>query len=285
VKGREDPGEAPRGLLQRCRNAVKHVVLAAYVHLYGPIRNWVRGLQGRCHVTVIVYHRVSDAFRDSVTVGVDQFRQQVKMLKRHYDVLGMDDFLSQRGMPRRRPGVVLSFDDGYEDNYYAAKTLKEMDLPCTFFVSTRIVGSGEPFPHDVKRLGVRVPALNWNQVREMAADGFRFGSHSAHHANMAAIPIDEARQEIEGSRADLLREVGPTGAETWFAYPHGRRKDITEEVRRSLPAWAIRYCFSAHGGVNFPDFDPMDVRRQPVDHKFTHMALRAVVEGWKIRGA
>lgn len=277
-----EPDSPPRWK-DRCRRVVKAVVLAAYVYVWAPLRNLWRRLRGRAHATVLTYHRVSDAYRDAVTVGVEQFRRHLAILKRHYDVQDMPAFLAGRGAPRRRPCVVITFDDGYEDNYHAAGMLREAGLQATFFLSTRIVGTDEAFAHDLKRLGRRVPTLSWEQVREMAGWGFHFGTHTARHANVAAMPLRDAVGEITTARDDLLRRLGATGAETWFAYPHGRRKDISPEVRSALAECGVEYCFSAYGGVNGPDFDPLDIRRQAVDHKFSDLAFRAAVEGWQLR--
>src|SRR5205814_8517478 len=99
-------------LLSRIREAVKTTVSLAILGIYFPLRNLLRGWLGRCHVTVLLFHRVSDAYHDSVTVGVEQFRDILRLVKRHYEVLDLPEFLAGRGTPRRRPAVVLTFDDG-----------------------------------------------------------------------------------------------------------------------------------------------------------------------------
>jgi len=272
-------GQVRRKLLRWAKAAV----LWAYVYLWAPPRNFVRALLGRAHTVVLNYHRVDDGFNDAVTVGTEQFRRQMRALKRRYKVIDMDTFLSQRGRRRWRTSAVVTFDDGYADNYEAAKVLRDERLPCTFFVSTGIVGTEKPFPHDIQRLGRRVPALSWSQIREMAEWGFRFGNHTAGHRNLGQSALEEARAEIERAAGDLRRELGPTGSEAWLAYPHGKPTDISDEARQLLPDIGIRFCFSAYGGTNRPDFDPMDILRQGVNHEFSELAFRALVEGWSVR--
>jgi hypothetical protein len=46
----------------------------------------------------------------------------------------------------------------------------------------------------------------------------------------------------------------------------------------------VTHCFSAYGGVNGRDFDPYDVRRQPIAREYSATAVRAMVEGWRVRG-
>jgi hypothetical protein len=68
-----------------------------------------------------------------------------------------------------------------------------------------------------------------------------------------------------------------------LAYPYGKRGDISEAVLGRLPALGIECCFGAYGGTNPPAFDPLRIKRQGVDHGYSMLALRAVVEGWGSR--
>lgn len=274
-----------RGLGARLKKGLKRAVLLAYVYGWARCRNWIRARTGRCHTTVLLYHRVSDRFLDPVTVGVEQFWQHLHLLKQHYDVLDLPTFLATRGQPRKRAAVVVTFDDGYEDNYLAAQLARRADVPCTFFVSTRIVGSERAFPHDLQRLGHRVPALDWKQLWQMVRWGFTVGNHTANHANLAAVSRDVAEEEIRLANDDLHRELGGTGVVPCLAYPYGKRSDITDEVRAVLPEAGIAYCLSAHGGTNGPDFDVMDIRRAGVDCNFGPLELRALIEGWMPRAS
>jgi hypothetical protein len=267
------------------RALVKQAVLAAYVYGWAPVRSAWRRVRGRCHVTVLLYHRVSDTYRDGVTVGVEQFARQLRTLRRHYDVLDLPTWLATRGQPRFRPAVVITFDDGYADNALAARLLRRAGLPATFFIATRIVGAARAFAHDMQKLGRGVPTLTWKQVRAMAAWGFQFGNHTAEHVNLARVAHAEALRQIEQAQCDLYARLDRAAVAAVLAYPFGRAEDITPAVRAALPGMGIAACLAAHGGVNGPTFDAYDVCRRAVDHKFSVLALRAAVEGWRVGGA
>ncbi len=282
-----------------CREIAKQAFLAAYVYLWAPCRNLYRRLTGTCRTTVLLYHRVSDDHLDSVTVGVEQFIEHLRLLRGHYDVMDLPTFLANRGQPRRRPGVVITFDDGYADNHLAARLLRRAGLPGTFFLSTRIVGSDRAFDHDLQKLGKPVPALRWEQVRQMADWGFHFGNHTADHANVGKVPLPEALDQIEKAQRDLTDHLGGAGAGAagWsrfaggstrfagvlaaMAYPFGRPSDITPEVRQALDSAGFDCCLSAYGGTNPPNFDRLNILRQAVDHNFSIRALHAAIEGWR----
>jgi peptidoglycan/xylan/chitin deacetylase (PgdA/CDA1 family) len=267
-------------LLGRLRLVVKHLVLAAYVYAWAPVRNRLRALRSRCHTVVLLYHRVDDNFLDSTTVGIEQFHRQLRLLKDRYEVLDLKAFLATRGRPRRRPCVVITFDDGYANNYAAAVLLRRAGLPCTFFLSTGIVGTDRPFPHDMARLGFAVPTLTWDQVKEMADWGFTFGIHTVTHARLSALPCDEALAEVACAKGDLERRLGSTEATRSLAYPYGTRTDISDEVRYALRSIGVEWCFSAYGGVNDPDWEPLDVLRCGINWELSDLAFLATLEGW-----
>ncbi len=275
---------SPRGVAGVAREVVKSIVLGAWVHVLTKPRDLVQRLRGTCPATVLLYHRVSDDFRDSVTVGIEQFRDQMRVLARKYDVVDLTTLLADRGKPRHRPVVAITFDDGYEDNALAARILRREGLPCTFFICTGIVGSDDrAFPQDTQKLGFRVPSLSWEQVGTMARHGFAIGNHTEGHTDVAAVPLEDALEQIRLATRTLEERLGPRGPERWLAFPYGRPKNITEDVRRALPANDIDICLSAYGGQNAPDFDEWNILRQGVDANFSILALRAVIAGWSLR--
>lgn len=235
---------------------------------------------GACHTTVLLYHRVSDHYVDSVTVGTEQFKGHLAILRRHYEVVDMPTFLAGNGGHQRRPAVVISFDDGYADNLLAGRLLRRAVLPGTFFLSTRIVGTDRPFEHDLKKLGHRVPALSWDQVRQLAGWGFHLGNHTAEHVNLGQLPPREGLEQVRIAQQDLQAHLGNGCVVPALAYPFGRREDITDEVRLGLSSLGVAHCFSAYGGVNPPNFAELNILRQAVDHNFSDLAFRAAVEGW-----
>lgn len=285
VRRRTELARRPRrGAAARLRELVKAALMRGFVCAWAPLRNRWRGRRGACHTTVLLYHRVSDEFLDRVTVGIEQFQGHLRLLRQRYDVLDMPTYLATRGQRRTRPAVVLTFDDGYQDNHLAARLLRREGLPCTFFISTRIVGSELAFEHDVRKVGKRVPPLNWSQVQEMDRWGFGFGNHTAHHVDCGSLPLDDALEEIRVARGDLLERLGSAGPERWFAFPFGREENITEDVCAALPDLGIDYCLSAYGGVNPPDFERWNIRRSGISQNVSDIGLRAIIEGWGARG-
>ncbi len=98
---------------------------------------------GRGRTVILLYHRVlpeikSDPFRGIITVR--NFIKQVDFLATRYTIISLSDAIS--GRKNDKPQLVLTFDDGYRDNYEMAfPILKRKGLPAAFFPVTDHIGN------------------------------------------------------------------------------------------------------------------------------------------------
>lgn len=133
-----------------------------------------------------------------------------------------DLWLAQRDLPV--PWCVLSFDDGYEDNFSVVlDTLQRRGLRASFFVATGLV-AGCP---DIERTYRTLTSysgryMSLNLVRELAKAGMHVGAHSHTHRNLAHLPPEDIRTDILRSRSILEDTLGTSVLD--FAYPFGKRK-------------------------------------------------------------
>ena len=110
-------------------------------------------------VRILAYHRVLETvlpadFRfdpDLVSASAEGFREQLRIVRRRFVPMRFDELLDHldrgRSVPRR--AVLLTFDDGYDDNHRVAyPLLREAGLSAMFFVSTGHIDSGRPFAYD-----------------------------------------------------------------------------------------------------------------------------------------
>lgn len=231
-------------------------------------------------VVVLLYHRVADDARDNLTVGIEQFDQQMHWLATHCRVLPIEQVLAMSAVPRAdRPLVAVTFDDGYLDNHHhAAPILRRHGLPAAFFVSTGIVDSAQPFPHDVLRQNPPLAKMSWDQLREMRAWGFTIGSHTVGHIDCAAEPEDVVRSELARSRDDLREQLGVS--EPIFAYPYGGRQHMTAARLELVKQAGYAGCLSAYGGVNVGQVDRFNVLRCSLSWEFDARSFQRVCRGW-----
>lgn len=89
---------------------------------------------------VLNYHRLFDGRPSLFHPGLfsatsDRLERQLVLIKRHFDVISADELIRTYDSPGRK--VVITFDDGYRDNYEIAfPVLRRHGVPATFFLTT-----------------------------------------------------------------------------------------------------------------------------------------------------
>jgi peptidoglycan/xylan/chitin deacetylase (PgdA/CDA1 family) len=123
------------------------------------------------------------------------------------------------------------------------------------------------------------PILDWETLRQLASDGVTLAPHTATHPLLSRVPIDKARQEVDGSIADLRRETG--SAAPVFAYPSGA---LTDAVADMLPDLGIRLAFTTRRGVNdLRRADPTRLNRINVGLRSDASVIRAQLVAYALR--
>ncbi len=274
----------PRGFLQRIRHrsrsVAKTITFSAYLGVQRSLPRHLLACRSNQRVIILLYHRVNDRLRDGVTVGIKQFEHQMSYVSDNHQVVSVESLVAGT-YPRdsTNPVVVVTFDDGYLDNYEnALPILARYSMPAAFFVATGFINTNRPFIHDLKRLGHGLPNMSWDQLREMERLGFGIGSHTVDHVNLAQIPLADAHRQLVDSKHTLERELGCRDA--FIAYPFGRKTDITQQVINLIKTIGYKACFSGYGGWNRPTIDPFDIRRVPINFNFSLLAFRAALQGW-----
>lgn len=115
-----------------------------------PGRTGIRAVFGRVlrwsGVLVLNYHRVGDSSgslfdRGLWSSSVEAFADQVRFCRTHFDVIAPGDLphVLTRGRGRY---ILITFDDGYRDNYDVVfPIVKSESIPATFFVATGFIDS------------------------------------------------------------------------------------------------------------------------------------------------
>lgn len=121
----------------------KRAMLASALGVSGAARalEAVARARGRS-IVVLTYHRIARPALESnpyydpvVSASPEGFREQMLMLRRHFRVVGALDALEPAD--DGKPAAIVTFDDGYRDNFDAAlPILEELGIPATFFIPT-----------------------------------------------------------------------------------------------------------------------------------------------------
>ena len=184
-------------------------------------------------VPILMYHYISqppadaDVYRVDLSVTPDNFRQQLAWL-RDNGYTGIDYYelslaiTGQTELPEKP--VLLTFDDGYLDNYTAAfPLLQEYGYKATFFIVTDFVDMG------------REGYMTWPMLEELSRAGHRIESHSRTHPDLRDKERDGLIWEILGSQQTIAAHIGHTPR--YLCYPGGDYNEETIQMLRELDFW------------------------------------------------
>ncbi len=132
--------------LSNKRERIANILSAA-----GLLRLLERLAHSRPALWVATYHRIGNPATDAYYEGVfsaspENLRAQAELFAQHLQVLSLEDVLARLDGPDRhgefrlrldRAAVLITFDDGYRDNYdVALPILRAAGVPATFFLTT-----------------------------------------------------------------------------------------------------------------------------------------------------
>ena len=205
-------------------------------------------------VLVLEYHHVSDDVEDegwAYTVPVADFKEQLDYLQAQgYTTISMQDFVRAKKGKQELPDkpLILTFDDGYEDNYTTLlPLLEERGMKATVYMVTNSIG--------------RKGYLSWNQLRDMQNRGIELGSHTANHQPLTSLERDKQAEEMKLSK--LLMEWNGLKTIFTFSYPNGAYDEGMPEL---LKENEYLTAVTGDGGLNTFKTNPYLLQRTNIPH-------------------
>lgn len=269
------------------KKTLKQCIFFLYLHGGGlQVRNLWQRLRGRPRIVIVYYHRVGPC--DVLSQPVSRFRADMEYLARHYECLTLRE-LAQRlraGGRRGRPIAVVTFDDGYRDNFTNAfPELRAVGAAATFFVTTGFIGTDRPFPHDQRAVAAGRteradwPKMTWDELRQMEAAGMEIGSHTVNHADMGSTDAAIAAGEIRQSLETLRRELG--GGDRAFCFPWGGSRNVSPAAVEAIREAGYYAAVTTRPGVVGDNADLMELPRVDAGNgTMSRLATLAHIEGF-----
>ena len=164
-----------------------------------------------------MYHSISEDGR-FFSVIPKNFERQLKFLfDKNFNVISSNnlcDILINKNNLNSKT-VVITFDDGYKDNYSIVfPLLKKYKLKVTIFLIVNLIGE-EGY-------------LNWEEIIEMKNSGLvEFGCHTLSHPNLTQLSRELLIEELNKSKKSIEEKLG--GVCQYFAYPKGYFNDLVIE--------------------------------------------------------
>ena len=237
---------------------------SVFKKFFGNVRNLAGLYDSPEGVIILMYHRVNDHLpAHNLVTRTKAFAEQIRFLYRHpsvYRVISLREF--ETGQPaifgqEPKTKVIITFDDGYRDNYRNAfPVLKKIGFPATVFLTTGLIGTDQKFNRYANIPGRDM--LDWTEAAEMCAHKITFGAHTVSHPHLPQFSYQTQREEIAQSRACVDKNLPQGERLDTFCYPYGEYNADTLRILREL---GFRYALSVIPGVNKPGTPLHELRR------------------------
>lgn len=166
---------------------------------------------------ILAYHRIVDLVDEEaypfdpelISASPAEFRWQMQYLKQYFNPISFHELLVafDNDDPVPHNAVIVTFDDGFEDNYTEAyPVLSELGVPATIFLTTGYIGGVETYWFDavvncLMRMDVgpiSVPALDFEGCLDASVYNRR---------QVAEELIERMKTVSEQTRLCALREI------------------------------------------------------------------------------
>lgn len=206
-------------------------------------------------VPVLMYHAVSDQTwgLEGLFLSPSDMETQLKYLTENgYDPIFFSDLPH---LDQYRKPVILTFDDGYNNNYTDLyPLLQKYNVKATIFVIPSSVGGQY--------------SMTAAQIKEMADSGLvSIQSHTQDHKELASLSADQQKQQFAQSQLAIARMTGRIPSV--LSYPSGSYDNNTLSLAPEYFDMAVK----SRGGLwtvqnNFFEIDRYPVYRDTGIHSF-----------------
>jgi len=186
------------------------------------------------HIPILMYHQVDEppprgTPLRGLVVAPSSFARQMRLLQLlGYRGLSMRDLEPYLSGQQHGKVVGITFDDGYQNNLvHALPTLMRLGFTATCYGVSQLLGGHNVWDADKVAPKPLMTVSEWRQWHEAGMD---VGSHTRTHADLTAVSLQQARDEIVRSREELQQAIGCDVRH--FCYPYGRYQTAHTDLVR-----------------------------------------------------
>ncbi|WP_258881137.1 polysaccharide deacetylase family protein [Clostridium tagluense] len=182
---------------------------------------------------ILMYHSIGTAKLNPYVVSTDKFNMDMKYLKDNgFTTLSTDELYNfmVKNKPVPKKSVLITFDDGYEDNYTNAfPILKKYNFKATIFVITDSVDKCKK-------------SLSSDQLKEMQNNGIDIESHTNLHDKLGTLTYAAQLKTLKASKEYIEKTLNKTVR--YISYPFG---NYNLDTLKAVNAAGYEMAFTTNG--------------------------------------
>ena len=219
---------------------IKEITKSLISRTYSPFHPLFKN--NSLNIPILCYHSINKKFEDEPDpIHPREFEEHLKYINDYYEIISLNKlvYFLLNDLKPTNPSIVITFDDGYIDNYFEALPLLiKYNAKATFFVVTNFIEG------NISLNGLKGwESMNWENIREIdSKTNFEIGCHTHSHKILAyeksSIVSLEIDKSIEILSSKLNRKI------SYFAYPFGQRHHFKKENINYLKKKSIQAACS-----------------------------------------
>lgn len=260
------------------------LIIAYLLYFSGIYWMRMRYLERRGAVAVIVYHRVMPGAGGLGEMVCEQSLDwQMRYIRRHCKPSGWRELpgvdpeadVGRRKADRSGLRVLVTFDDGFRDTFTRALPILERNgIPSIVFVATGFVFEGKhPDGEEVDGL---VPSVD-DLAAAVKSPLVTLGNHTASHPIVSSLEPGGLDRELGVSQEAFRTRLGIEPEV--FAYPRGRRSDVTEDAVPIIQKHGFRMAFTMIPGLVSSTTDHYLIPRIGMSHINDQVLFKVKLSG------
>lgn len=187
------------------------IILCIFFILYLKFKNYV---------PILMYHRIANIPGDRNALPQEKFAEQLAYLAAHnYHTITPQDlynhYVNKTKLPKNP--ILLTFDDGYEDNYTKAlPLLKKYNMTAVVFPIYNWLGKENKWENFGKQL---TTTMTIEQLQSWHTQGMDIQPHTANHPFLTQCTTDELIIELTETKTKFTKLLDKPM--DFLCYPYG----------------------------------------------------------------
>jgi peptidoglycan/xylan/chitin deacetylase (PgdA/CDA1 family) len=224
------------------------------------------------------FHHISYSIDYYTAIKPDFFDELIQELGRNYRFLSLAEIWTawQNKIQLPENGLLLTFDDAYEDIYQPLLTaVQKHQTKGVIFVITDYVGKKNDWN---TKAPYTVPHLTEKQLKTLSQNGYELGSHTCSHHNLLKYNTHQLANELTKSQTALATQYNqPVRA---ISYPYG----FWNQPIKSCVAPYYTFGFSTQTKTDTTNWssDPYTIKRIMVTNRTTIATIKEQIHQYKL---